>query len=156
MPLYLVLLNHLGVSKTQMFCQPGKRSVLTVRLRFYLPMAQYQPGFHRVNAPDRQHLDKLLNRIIARVMRRLLSATESPFRRAVVPASANPSRNKSKKPTIQPSTETAVDQALHCSPLSWAERLKRGFDIDISVCPLCGGKGRVKGHKTISLPLSDG
>jgi len=22
--------------------------------------------------------------------------------------------------------------------LSWAERLKRVFDIDISVCPLCG------------------
>jgi len=61
----------------------------------------------------------------------------------VVPGSANPSRNKSKKPTIQTATETAVDQALHCSPLSWAERLKRVFDIDISVCPLCGGTLRV-------------
>jgi hypothetical protein len=61
----------------------------------------------------------------------------------VVPGSANPSRNKSKKPTIQTSTETAVDQAPHCSPLSWAERLKRVFDIDISVCPLCGGTLRV-------------
>jgi len=27
--------------------------------------------------------------------------------------------------------------------LSWAERLKRVFDIDISVCPLCGGTLRV-------------
>jgi hypothetical protein len=63
---------------------------------------------------------------------------------------------KSKKPTIQTATETAVDQVLHCSPLSWAARLKRGFDIDISVCPLCAGKGRDKGRKTISLPLSDG
>jgi hypothetical protein len=53
-------------------------------------------------------------------------------------------------------TETSIDQALHCSPLSWAERLKRVFDIDISVCPLCGGKDPVKGRKTISLPLSDG
>ena len=61
----------------------------------------------------------------------------------MVPGSANPSRNKSKKPTIQTSTETAVDQAPHCSPLSWAERLKRVFDIDISVCPLCGGTLRV-------------
>jgi len=26
---------------------------------------------------------------------------------------------------------------------SWAERLKRVFDIDISVCPLCGGTLRV-------------
>jgi hypothetical protein len=30
------------------------------------------------------------------------------------------------------------------------------LDIDISGCPLCGGKGRVKGRKTISLPRSDG
>jgi hypothetical protein len=56
----------------------------------------------------------------------------------VVPGSAKPARNKSKKPTIQTATETSVDQALPCSPLSWAERLKRVFDIDISVCPLCG------------------
>jgi hypothetical protein len=31
-----------------------------------------QPRFHRVNAPDRQLLEKLLNRIIGRVMRRLV------------------------------------------------------------------------------------
>ena len=61
----------------------------------------------------------------------------------MVPGSAKPSRNKSKKPTIQTATETAVDQALPCSPLSWAERLTRVFDIDISVCPLCGGTLRV-------------
>jgi len=35
-------------------------------------MEHNQPRFHRVNAPDRQNLDKLLNRIIARVMRRLI------------------------------------------------------------------------------------
>jgi hypothetical protein len=35
-------------------------------------MEHNQPRFHRVNAPDRQRLDKLLNRIIARVMRRLI------------------------------------------------------------------------------------
>jgi hypothetical protein len=35
-------------------------------------MEHIQPRFHRVNAPDRRHLDKLLNRIIARVMRRLM------------------------------------------------------------------------------------
>ncbi|MDC0069678.1 transposase [Gammaproteobacteria bacterium] len=70
-------------------------------------------------------------------------APNPALRRAVVPDSANPSRNKSKKPAIQPSTETAVDRALHCSPLSWAEPLTRGFDIDISVCPLCGGTLKV-------------
>ena len=35
-------------------------------------MEHNQPRFHGVNAPDRQRLDKLLNRIIARVMRRLI------------------------------------------------------------------------------------
>ena len=61
----------------------------------------------------------------------------------MVPGSAKPARNKSKKPTIQTATETSVDQAPPCSTLSWAERLKRVFDIDISVGPLCGGTLRV-------------
>ena len=42
-----------------------------------------------------------------------------------------------------PPTETSPDQALPCSPLSWVERLKRVFDIDIPVCPLSGGTLRV-------------
>ncbi len=38
----------------------------------------------------------------------------------------------------------AIDQALPSAPLTWAaERLKRVFDIDILVCPLCGGTLRV-------------
>tara|TARA_B110000977_G_C10764244_1_gene371974 strand:- start:85 stop:387 length:303 start_codon:yes stop_codon:yes gene_type:complete len=39
--------------------------------------------------------------------------------------------------------EISADQALRCSPLSWAERLKRVFDRDISFCPLCGDTLRV-------------
>ena len=62
-------------------------------------------------------------------------AANSSFRRAVGPGSAKPSRNTSRKPTIQTAAETSVDQALPCSPLRWAERLKRVFNIDISVCP---------------------
>ena len=50
-------------------------------------------------------------------------APNSPFRRTVVPGSAKPARNKSKKPTIQTATEPSVNQAQPCSPLSWAERL---------------------------------
>jgi hypothetical protein len=63
--------------------------------------------------------------------------------RAVVPGSANPSRNKLKKTTIQTATGSFRHQSLDDSPLSWAERLKRVFDIDISVCLLCGGTLRV-------------
>jgi len=29
------------------------------------------------------------------------------------------------------------------APLTWGQRLKRVFNIDISVCPLCGGTMRV-------------
>ena len=36
----------------------------------------------------------------------------------------------------KPSTET--DRPL--APLSWAERLKRVFKLDIEVCPKCGGR----------------
>jgi hypothetical protein len=27
--------------------------------------------------------------------------------------------------------------------MTWAQRLKRVFNIDVSVCPKCGGKARV-------------
>ena len=70
-------------------------------------------------------------------------APKSPFRRAVVPGAAKPSRNTSKKPTIKTATGTSVDQALPCSRLRWTERFKHVFDIGISVCPLCGGTLRV-------------
>ncbi|MBT5792484.1 MAG: IS91 family transposase, partial [Gammaproteobacteria bacterium] len=55
----------------------GSALNLNVHLHMIVPDGVYtmehnQPRFHRVNAPDRQNLDKLLNRIIARVMRRLI------------------------------------------------------------------------------------
>ncbi len=43
------------------------------------------------------------------------------------------------EPTVDTDRET--DRPL--APLSWAERLKRVFAIDIEVCPKCGGKLRV-------------
>jgi len=36
-----------------------------------------------------------------------------------------------------------VAQDSPTAPLTWGERLKRVFDIDISVCRLCGGTLRV-------------
>lgn len=29
------------------------------------------------------------------------------------------------------------------APLTWAQRLKRVFNIDITLCPLCGGTMRI-------------
>ena len=39
------------------------------------------------------------------------------------------------------SNATGQDELI--SPLSWAQRLKRVFNIDITLCPLCGGTMRV-------------
>ena len=60
----------------------------------------------------------------------------------MVPASANPAHKKRKKLTTALS-EPAFDRDSPTAPLTWAERLKRVFDIDILVCPLCGGALRV-------------
>jgi hypothetical protein len=38
--------------------------------------------------------------------------------------------------------ETANKDEL-VAPLTWAQRLKRVFNIDITLCPLCGGSMRV-------------
>ena len=37
------------------------------------------------------------------------------------------------------------------APLTWAQRLKRVFNIDISVCPLCGGTTRVIGRSRLRI-----
>jgi len=70
-------------------------------------------------------------------------APNSPFRKAVVPGSANPARKKSTHAATAIPAELPVDRAPPTAPLTWAERLKRVFDIDLSVCPLCGGTLRV-------------
>ena len=70
-------------------------------------------------------------------------APNSPFRRAVVPGSAKPARKKRKKPATPTPVESAVDQVRPTAPLAWAQRLKRVFEIDITVCPHCGGTLRV-------------
>ena len=55
--------------------------------------------------------------------------------------------NQALKPTqapIAPSDSlTDPPTAPLTAPLTWAQRLKRTFEIDISLCPLCGGKLRV-------------
>ena len=58
-----------------------------------------------------------------------------------MPGSAKPERKKPNKTTVATSAENSVDQALLSAPLTWAELLKRVFDI--SVCLLRGGTLRV-------------
>jgi len=43
-----------------------------------------------------------------------------------------------------------IDTDKPCAPMSWAQRLKRVFSIDIETCPDCGGK--LRGIATIEEP----
>ena len=70
-------------------------------------------------------------------------APNSPFRNAVVPGPANPARKKRTHTATPLPAHSPIEQDSVTAPLTWAERLKRVFDIDISVCPLCGGTLRV-------------
>jgi hypothetical protein len=85
-------------------------------------------------------------------------APSSPFRPHIVPAADKPHRPKSKTdnttldhpPTDQSAQihhTTAITESP-TDPLSWAQRLKRVFNIDITLCPRCGGQLRVIGDIT--------
>jgi hypothetical protein len=75
-------------------------------------------------------------------------APNAPFRPAVVPASGPAKRRPAKSrgsacqdsPPSRPHDEST---GAPLAPLSWAERLRRVFDIDITNCPRCGGRLRV-------------
>lgn len=78
-------------------------------------------------------------------------APSSPMRCAIVPTQAGAGqRRKNKDPTAAPATRQNrptqpptdnIDTPI--TPLTWAQRLKRVFGIDITLCPLCGGQLRV-------------
>jgi hypothetical protein len=72
------------------------------------------------------------------------------MRRAIVPAPARVRRRKPKDfahaqaTRQQNATEPSADTTdAPTAPLTWAQRLKRVFEIDITLCPLCGGQLRV-------------
>ena len=73
-------------------------------------------------------------------------APNAKYRNLVVPTPNRRVKRKRKhrahtesEPTLDTDRET--DRPL--APLSWAERLKRVFKIEIERCPKCGGKLRV-------------
>jgi hypothetical protein len=72
------------------------------------------------------------------------------MRRAIMPTPAN-ARRRGKRKDSAPAAATRqcapTDSRSDCNdpptaPLTWAQRLKRVFEIDISLCPLCGGQLR--------------
>ncbi|MCZ6658060.1 MAG: transposase [Gammaproteobacteria bacterium] len=73
-------------------------------------------------------------------------APNAKYRSLVVPT-PNRREKKRRKHAIRSERALAVDTDRETdrplAPLSWAERLKRVFKIDIEVCPKCGGRLRV-------------
>ena len=50
---------------------------------------------------------------------------------------------KHRKRIVPRRTTTRIDSDKPRAPMSWMQRLKRVFAIDIETCPECGGKLRV-------------
>ena len=64
------------------------------------------------------------------------------MRKLIVPKSSKRVKGKEDSKTDKTFEEaTSPDELI--APLSWAQRLKRVFNIDIALCPLCGGTMRV-------------
>ncbi len=64
------------------------------------------------------------------------------MRKLIVPTKCKKNTAKIDRSKRKSVTESdAADELI--APLTWAQRLKRVFNIDITVCPLCGGSMRV-------------
>jgi hypothetical protein len=74
-------------------------------------------------------------------------APNCPLRTRVVPSprgSAVRKRHpcKAREASSPPSLSALNDDGLPIAPMTWAERLRRVFQIDITTCPDCGGRLR--------------
>ena len=69
-------------------------------------------------------------------------APNSKFRAPLVPG--KPRKPRAHKPdSSNQSSRPNQMQPTEPSQLNWAQRLKRAFEFDVTICPLCGGTLRV-------------
>jgi len=69
-------------------------------------------------------------------------ASNSKLRARLVPG--KPRKKRTRKPDLSnPPNLTTQPEPPDPTRLTWAQRLKRAFEFDITVCPLCGGHLRV-------------
>jgi hypothetical protein len=66
-------------------------------------------------------------------------APNSKIRKLIVPKN----NKRLVKKVEKKEDEEAASRDELVAPLTWAQRLKRVFNIDITLCPLCGGAMRV-------------
>ena len=80
-------------------------------------------------------------------------APNAKLRKYIVPATASTrpaAKRKTDHKQLKATTDPPQQDAL-IAPLTWAQRLKRVFDIDITICPRCGGRLRVIGWTIVSV-----
>jgi hypothetical protein len=65
------------------------------------------------------------------------------IRKLIVPKNNKTTVKKVKDKGDDKKPDEAAGQDELVAPLTWAQRLKRVFNIDITLCPLCGGTMRV-------------
>ena len=70
-----------------------------------------------------------------------LRCINAKLRKLIVPKNKKPKNKGSEKGHNK--TVEGVNQDKLVAPLTWAQRLKRVFNIDITLCPICGGTVRV-------------
>ena len=71
-------------------------------------------------------------------------APNATLRPGIIPATQQRERKKpADHQSHNSSTEAVPPTETLTAPLTWAQRLKRVFEIDITLCPRCGGKLRV-------------
>ena len=76
------------------------------------------------------------------------------MRKLIIPKSRNAVKAKEKSEANDTAEDTRhVDELV--APLSWAQRLKRVFNIDIALCPICGGTMRVIGRGRLRITDPD-
>ena len=72
-------------------------------------------------------------------------ASNARMRKLIVPTKRKKTNSKVDQNQCKSIAKSeSADELI--APLTWAQRLKRVFNIDISVCPLCGGTTRVIGR----------
>ena len=70
-------------------------------------------------------------------------APNSKMRQLIVPKRNRPIEKVKKGNDKLEITEEIPNLGELYAPLTWAERLRRVFNIDIATCPLCGGSMRI-------------
>ena len=81
-------------------------------------------------------------------------APNARMRKLIVPTKCNKTKTKTNQRKHKLVAEPqAADELI--APLTWAQRLKKVFNIDITLCPLCGGTLHVIGRGRLRITNPD-